>query len=133
MSGSGCAGMSERWGNDGGMAGVMSGFRSGWLEGSVGDVAELARLVSVPQSAVNAAASALEAGIDGAVGVLNDMERLSPVAAREVAGPAGDDGCAANAADGLRDCRQRDGVSRPHRAHAPGDLPLKQALGGRRG
>ena len=33
---------------------------SGWLEGSVADVADLARLVSVPQSAVNAAASALE-------------------------------------------------------------------------
>ena len=58
---------------------------SGWLQGSAGDVAELARLVSVPQSTVNAAASALEAGIDSAVGVLNDMERLAPVAAREIA------------------------------------------------
>ena len=58
---------------------------SGWLEGSVADVADLARLVSVPQSAVNAAASALETGIESAVGVLNSLERLSPVAAREVA------------------------------------------------
>ena len=58
---------------------------SGWLEGSVADVADLARLVSVPQSAVNAAASALEAGIESAVGVLNSMERLAPVAAREIA------------------------------------------------
>ena len=58
---------------------------SGWLEGSVADVADLARLVSVPQSAVNAAASALETGIDSAVGVLNSLERLAPVAAREVA------------------------------------------------
>ena len=58
---------------------------SGWLQGSAGDLAELARLVSVPQSTVNAAASALEAGIDSAVGVLNDMERLAPVAAREIA------------------------------------------------
>ena len=48
-------------------------------------MADLARLVSVPQSAVNAAASALETGIDSAVGVLNSLERLSPVAAREVA------------------------------------------------
>ena len=77
-------------GNDGSDGGRDGGSyerfpEAGWLEGSVGDVAELARLVSVPQSAVNAAASALEAGIDGAVGVLNDMERLSPVAAREVA------------------------------------------------
>ena len=58
---------------------------SGWLAGSVADVADLARLVSVPQSAVNAAASALETGIESAVGVLNSLERLSPVAAREVA------------------------------------------------
>ena len=58
---------------------------SGWLQGSAADVAELARLVSVPQSTVNAAASALEAGIDSAVGVLNSMERLAPVAAREIA------------------------------------------------
>ena len=59
--------------------------QSGWLEGSVADVAELARLVSVPQSAVNAAASALENGIDSAVGALNGMERQAPVAAREIA------------------------------------------------
>ena len=58
---------------------------SGWLQGSAADVAELSRLVSVPQSTVNAAASALEAGIDSAVGVLNSMERLAPVAAREIA------------------------------------------------
>ena len=58
---------------------------SGWLQGSAADVAELARLVSVPQSTVNAAASALEDGIESAVGVLNDMERLAPVAAREIA------------------------------------------------
>ena len=58
---------------------------SGWLEGSAADVAELARLVSVPQRTVNAAASALEAGIDSAVGVLNSMEKQSPVAAHEIA------------------------------------------------
>ncbi len=58
---------------------------SGWLEGSAADVSELARLVSVPQSAVNAAASALENGIDSAVGVLNELEKQSPVAAHEIA------------------------------------------------
>ena len=62
---------------------------SGWLEGSAADLAELARLVSVPQRTVNAAASALEAGIDSAVGVLNGMEKQSPVespvAAHEIA------------------------------------------------
>ena len=58
---------------------------SGWLEGSAADVAELARLVSVPQRTVNAAASALENGIDSAVGVLNEMEKQSPIAAHEIA------------------------------------------------
>ena len=61
---------------------------SGWLEGSAADVAELARLVSVPQRTVNAAATALENGIDSAVGVLNSIESLepqSPVAAHEIA------------------------------------------------
>ncbi len=57
---------------------------SGWLEGYPADVAELARLVSVPQSAVNAAASTLENGIDSAVGVLNEMEKQPPVAAHEL-------------------------------------------------
>ena len=57
---------------------------SGWLEGSAADVAELTRLVSVPQSAVNAAATSLENGIDNAVGVLNSMEKQSPVAAHEL-------------------------------------------------
>ena len=64
---------------------MSASLNPGWLEGSVADVADLARLVSVPQSAVNAAASALETGIESAVGVLNSLERLSPVAAREVA------------------------------------------------
>ncbi len=51
---------------------------SGWLEGSVADLAELARLVSVPQSTVNEAARILEHGIDSAVGVINAMARDYP-------------------------------------------------------
>ena len=76
---------------------------SGWLQGSAADVAELARLVSVPQSTVNAAASALEAGIESAVGVLNDMERLAPVAAREIADLLGMSDVPQTAPHGLRD------------------------------
>ena len=37
---------------------------SGWLEGSVEDLADLVRLVSLPQRAVDAAATALQEGID---------------------------------------------------------------------
>ena len=46
---------------------------SGWLEGSVSDLADLIRLVSVPHKAVNAAADALEDGIDKAATILNQM------------------------------------------------------------
>ena len=62
---------------------------SGWLQGSVADVAELARLVSVPQRTVNAAASILEQGIDRAVGVLNAMEQQAPATLHEIAGLLG--------------------------------------------
>ena len=46
---------------------------SGWLEGSVEDLADMVRLVSVPQRAVNKAASTLEEGIEGAAKLLNEM------------------------------------------------------------
>ena len=39
---------------------------SGWLDGSVTDLADLVRLVSVPQEAVDRAATALQDGIDRA-------------------------------------------------------------------
>ena len=51
---------------------------SGWLEGSVTDLADLVRLVSVPQKAVNAAADALQEGIDDAADVLNQMAKSRP-------------------------------------------------------
>ena len=58
---------------------------SGWLQGSVADVADLARLVSVPQSVVDEAANVLENGIERAVGVLDEVASLTPAAAREIA------------------------------------------------
>ncbi len=51
---------------------------SGWLEGSVADLADLIRLVSVPQEAVDTAAAALEQGIERAAVILNEMVALRP-------------------------------------------------------
>ena len=51
---------------------------SGWLEGSVSDLADLVRLVSVPQRAVDESALALQKAIDGAVAILNEMHQLRP-------------------------------------------------------
>ena len=59
---------------------------SGWLDGPVEDLADLIRLVSVPQKAVNEAAAALEQGIGQAANELDDMAKLraniTPVIAR---------------------------------------------------
>ena len=52
--------------------------QSGWLTGSVTDLADLIRLVSVPTKAVDAAAAALEQGIERAATLLNDMAELRP-------------------------------------------------------
>ena len=51
---------------------------SGWLEGSANDLADLARLVSVPQKAVEQAADTLEQGIGQAANRLNEMAKLRP-------------------------------------------------------
>ena len=51
---------------------------TGWLEGSVTDLADLIRLVSVPQKAVNAAADALQKGINEAATILNQMAESRP-------------------------------------------------------
>ncbi len=58
---------------------------SGWLDGSVSDLADLIRLVSVPQEAVDRAANALQEGIEGAVAVLDDMAMLRPAITRAIA------------------------------------------------
>ena len=46
---------------------------SGWLEGAVEDVADMVRLVSVPQRAVDRATTTLQEGIDGAARLLDDL------------------------------------------------------------
>ena len=51
---------------------------SGWLGGSVGDLADIARLMSVPQKAVEQAADTLEQGIGQAANRLEEMAKLRP-------------------------------------------------------
>ncbi len=51
---------------------------SGWLEGSVEDLADMVRLVSVPQRAVDAATNALQEGIDRTARVLDELNDTKP-------------------------------------------------------
>ena len=58
---------------------------SGWLEGSPEDVADLARLVSVPQRAVDDATSTLQEGISAAAKVLDEMDTNRQAVTMEIA------------------------------------------------
>ena len=58
---------------------------SGWLQGTPADLADIARLVSVPQSAVNAAASAFERGIDGGAALLKGVSEQQPAITQSIA------------------------------------------------
>ncbi len=58
---------------------------SGWLYGSVSDLADLIRLVSVPQKAVDAAADALERGIDRVAAILDELDETHPGITAETA------------------------------------------------
>ena len=46
---------------------------SGWLDGELEDLADMVRLVSVPQRAVDRASTALQGGIDGTARLLDDL------------------------------------------------------------
>ena len=60
-------------------AGGVSRFpQSGWLAGSVEDLVDLVRLVSVPQRAVNRATITLQEGIDGAARLLDELNETRP-------------------------------------------------------
>ena len=52
--------------------------KSGWLEGGVEDLADMVRLVSVPQRAVDQAAATLEEGIEGAAKLLDELTETRP-------------------------------------------------------
>ena len=58
---------------------------SGWLDGSVADLADLVRLVSAPQLAVDAAADTLQGGIDTAAAILNELHDGQPGITAEIA------------------------------------------------
>ena len=62
---------------------------TGWLTGSVADLADLIRLASIPQHAVDAAATALEEGIDRAMTILHGMAETRPAIAVHIAGLLG--------------------------------------------
>ena len=64
---------------------------SGWLDGSVSDLADLVRLVSVPQNAVDQAATYLQQGIDDSANLLEEMNSLSPGINASIAGLLGMD------------------------------------------
>ena len=59
--------------------------KSGWLEGSVTDLADLVRLVSVPQKEVDRAADTLQDGIERAAVILDGLKDMAPATAREIA------------------------------------------------
>ena len=58
---------------------------SGWLEGSVDDVADMVRLTSVPQRAVKEAADALQKGIDRAAKRLETVNETRPGITADIA------------------------------------------------
>ena len=58
---------------------------SGWLDGSVDDLADLIRLVSVPQRAVDQAAHALEMGIETVARELDAMAAVRPGISADIA------------------------------------------------
>ena len=62
---------------------------SGWLQGNVADLADLIRLVSVPQKEVEQAADTLESGIERAATVLDRMAESRPRASADIAGLLG--------------------------------------------
>ena len=58
---------------------------SGWLEGSVTDLADLVRLVSVPQKEVDLAADTLQDGIEKAAVILDELKDQAQHIDREIA------------------------------------------------
>ena len=62
---------------------------SGWLDGSVEDLADLIRLVSVPQWAVDEATDLMQQGIDRVAKILDEMDNSRPAITVEIASRLG--------------------------------------------
>ena len=62
---------------------------SGWLDGSVEDLADLIRLVSVPQWAVDEATEILRNGIDNAAKILDETATSRPETVKDIAARLG--------------------------------------------
>ena len=62
---------------------------SGWLDGSVEDLADLIRLVSVPQWAVDAATEILRNGINNAAKILDETATSRPETVKDIAARLG--------------------------------------------
>ena len=58
---------------------------SGWLDGTAADLADLIRLVSVPQRAVDEAAAALQEGIEGAARLMDEVDKIRPGITKTIA------------------------------------------------
>ena len=58
---------------------------SGWLKGQAADLADLIRLISVPQSAVDLAAAALQEGINDTAEILDELDQTRPGITRDIA------------------------------------------------
>ena len=65
--------------------GVSRFPESGWLDGSPEDVADLVRLVSVPQRAVDDATTTLQEGISAAAKILDEMDKNRQAITMEIA------------------------------------------------
>ena len=59
---------------------------SGWLEGSAADLADLIRLISVPQKEVDEATDVLQTGVERAAAILDEESELRPAMAENIAG-----------------------------------------------
>ena len=62
---------------------------SGWLEGSVEDLADVVRLVSVPQRAVDQATTRLQEGIERVAKILDEMNKTRQPVCMAIAGVLG--------------------------------------------
>ncbi len=73
-----------------GEAGDVRRFpENGWLDGSLDDLGDFVRLVSVPERAVDSAAAMMQDGIEVAASLLDELDKLRPVITQSIAGLLG--------------------------------------------